>query len=448
MDPTNANTALASAFVEELARCGVRQAVISPGSRSTPLALALWRRPEIEVTVIVDERSAGVLRPRRGAGERRRRSRLLCTSGTAAANYHPAICEADESAIPLLVLTRRPAAGAARDRRRPDDRPDQALRLGGALVLRSRHPRRRRRGPAALPLDRLPRLRRGARRDAARPRPPQPPLARAAGADPGRGRGDRHRPAGARGSRGPAADRGDARSTSSPRPFLLEEVAEAHRRRDRRRDRRRPPARPRAARAARPPRARRPASRSSPSRPPSCAAARTTARTSSPPTTCCCATSASPSGRARPGPALRRDADQQAAARLARGQRRRPDRRRPLRRLERADAGARRRCCAPTRPSWRPAGRRGVEPRASDAAPASGSRPRRRPRAGDRGRARRRRRRSPSPACTWRSGAPTATATSSTPPRACRSATRRPSSPPATPTCSSSATAAPTGSTA
>src|SRR5262245_14264558 len=59
MDPTNRNTALASAMAEELARCGVRRAVVSPGSRSTPLALALWREPAIEVTVVVDERSAG-----------------------------------------------------------------------------------------------------------------------------------------------------------------------------------------------------------------------------------------------------------------------------------------------------------------------------------------------------------------------------------------------------
>jgi hypothetical protein len=59
VDPTNRNTALASAMAEELARCGVRRAAISPGSRSTPLAVALWRQPEIEVTVIVDERSAG-----------------------------------------------------------------------------------------------------------------------------------------------------------------------------------------------------------------------------------------------------------------------------------------------------------------------------------------------------------------------------------------------------
>ena len=56
MDATNRNTALASAFVEELARCGVRHAVLSPGSRSTPLAVALWRQPAIEVSVIVDER--------------------------------------------------------------------------------------------------------------------------------------------------------------------------------------------------------------------------------------------------------------------------------------------------------------------------------------------------------------------------------------------------------
>jgi 2-succinyl-5-enolpyruvyl-6-hydroxy-3-cyclohexene-1-carboxylate synthase len=104
MDTTNVNTALASAFVEELARGGIRRAVVSPGSRSTPLALALWRAPEIEVTVIVDERSAGffALGAAQASGDP---VALLCTSGTAAANYHPAVCEADESALPLLVLT-------------------------------------------------------------------------------------------------------------------------------------------------------------------------------------------------------------------------------------------------------------------------------------------------------------------------------------------------------
>jgi 2-succinyl-5-enolpyruvyl-6-hydroxy-3-cyclohexene-1-carboxylate synthase len=102
MDPTNANTALASAFAEELARGGLRLAVISPGSRSTPLAVALWRQPEIEVKVIVDERSAGffALGAAQASGEP---VALLCTSGTALVNYHPAVVEADESAIPLVA---------------------------------------------------------------------------------------------------------------------------------------------------------------------------------------------------------------------------------------------------------------------------------------------------------------------------------------------------------
>jgi 2-succinyl-5-enolpyruvyl-6-hydroxy-3-cyclohexene-1-carboxylate synthase len=104
MDPTNANTALASAFAEELARCGLRHAVLSPGSRSTPLALALWRQPEIETTVIVDERSAAffALGAAQASGAP---VAILCTSGTAAANFQPAVCEADHSAVPLLVLT-------------------------------------------------------------------------------------------------------------------------------------------------------------------------------------------------------------------------------------------------------------------------------------------------------------------------------------------------------
>ena len=104
MDTTNANTALASAFVEELVRCGVRQAVISPGSRSTPLAVALHRDPEIETTVIIDERSAAFFAL--GAAQMTATPvAILCTSGTAAANLHPAICEADESAVPMIALT-------------------------------------------------------------------------------------------------------------------------------------------------------------------------------------------------------------------------------------------------------------------------------------------------------------------------------------------------------
>src|ERR687887_2253602 len=91
-------------MVEELARCGVRHAVLSPGSRSTPLAVALWRQPAIEVSVIVDERSAGFFAL--GAAQATRRPvAVLCTSGTAAANLHPAVAEADEAAVPLVTLT-------------------------------------------------------------------------------------------------------------------------------------------------------------------------------------------------------------------------------------------------------------------------------------------------------------------------------------------------------
>src|SRR5918996_5450558 len=104
MAPTNANTALASAMVEELARCGVRHAALSPGSRSTPLAVALHRQPAIELTVLVDERCAGFFAL--GAAQATQTpAAVLCTSGTAAANLHPAVCEADESRVPLIVLT-------------------------------------------------------------------------------------------------------------------------------------------------------------------------------------------------------------------------------------------------------------------------------------------------------------------------------------------------------
>ncbi|HEY7150546.1 MAG TPA: 2-succinyl-5-enolpyruvyl-6-hydroxy-3-cyclohexene-1-carboxylic-acid synthase [Solirubrobacterales bacterium] len=104
MDATNRNTALASAMAEELARSGVRRAVVSPGSRSTPLAVALWREPAIEVSVILDERSAGffALGTALSTGVP---AAVLCTSGTAAANLHPAVAEADEAGVPLIVLT-------------------------------------------------------------------------------------------------------------------------------------------------------------------------------------------------------------------------------------------------------------------------------------------------------------------------------------------------------
>ncbi|MBN8867426.1 MAG: 2-succinyl-5-enolpyruvyl-6-hydroxy-3-cyclohexene-1-carboxylic-acid synthase [Solirubrobacterales bacterium] len=104
VDSTNTNTSLCSAFAEELARSGMRLAVVSPGSRSTPLAIALFRQEGIEVEVALDERSASFFAL--GAAQSTGLPvALVCTSGTAAANYHPAVAEADLSAVPLVVLT-------------------------------------------------------------------------------------------------------------------------------------------------------------------------------------------------------------------------------------------------------------------------------------------------------------------------------------------------------
>jgi 2-succinyl-5-enolpyruvyl-6-hydroxy-3-cyclohexene-1-carboxylate synthase len=92
------------AFVDELARCGLRHAVTSPGSRSTPLVLSLARDARVRATSHVDERSAGFfalgLAKTTGVPPA-----LACTSGTAVANYAPAVIEAHEARVPLLVLT-------------------------------------------------------------------------------------------------------------------------------------------------------------------------------------------------------------------------------------------------------------------------------------------------------------------------------------------------------
>ncbi|QVJ00216.1 2-succinyl-5-enolpyruvyl-6-hydroxy-3-cyclohexene-1-carboxylic-acid synthase [Nocardiopsis eucommiae] len=100
----NPSTALARVLVDELARCGMVEAVVAPGSRSTPLALALVAHSGIRVHVRVDERSASFLALGLARASRRPVA-VVCTSGTAAANLHPAVLEADESGVPLLVLT-------------------------------------------------------------------------------------------------------------------------------------------------------------------------------------------------------------------------------------------------------------------------------------------------------------------------------------------------------
>jgi len=103
-DARNLNSLWAGVLAETLARCGVRQAVVSPGSRSTPLTFALAAHGELEAIPVLDERSAAFFAI--GLAKRQHRPvALLCTSGTAAANFFPAVIEAHESAVPLLVLT-------------------------------------------------------------------------------------------------------------------------------------------------------------------------------------------------------------------------------------------------------------------------------------------------------------------------------------------------------
>jgi 2-succinyl-5-enolpyruvyl-6-hydroxy-3-cyclohexene-1-carboxylate synthase len=103
----NPSTALAVAFTDELIRCGLREVVLAPGSRSAPLAIEFHRRAEagdVRLSVRIDERSAAFCAL--GLAKRGRAPvALVCTSGTAAAHFHAAVIEADESAVPLVVLT-------------------------------------------------------------------------------------------------------------------------------------------------------------------------------------------------------------------------------------------------------------------------------------------------------------------------------------------------------
>jgi len=100
----NINTLWARVLVDELARAGLEHVVISPGSRSAPLVFQFSAHSDIDDHSVVDERSAAFL----ALGLARASGKpvaLLCTTGTAAANYFPAICEAGRDRVPLLVLT-------------------------------------------------------------------------------------------------------------------------------------------------------------------------------------------------------------------------------------------------------------------------------------------------------------------------------------------------------
>lgn len=104
LDFRNVNTLWASILAETLYRCGLTTAVVCPGSRSTPLTIAFASHPQIKAIPILDERSAAFF----ALGRAKRTGLptvLVCTSGTAGANFYPAAIEAKESGVPLIILT-------------------------------------------------------------------------------------------------------------------------------------------------------------------------------------------------------------------------------------------------------------------------------------------------------------------------------------------------------
>ncbi|WP_458206401.1 2-succinyl-5-enolpyruvyl-6-hydroxy-3-cyclohexene-1-carboxylic-acid synthase [Haladaptatus sp. NG-SE-30] len=104
MTAPNRNTLWAETFVDELAAGGVEAVCLTPGSRSTPLTVAFAAHDDIEVFSHLDERSAAFF----ALGRAKRTGMptpLVCTSGTAAANFYPAVIEADRARVPMLVCT-------------------------------------------------------------------------------------------------------------------------------------------------------------------------------------------------------------------------------------------------------------------------------------------------------------------------------------------------------
>jgi 2-succinyl-5-enolpyruvyl-6-hydroxy-3-cyclohexene-1-carboxylate synthase len=122
--PDKAAYAFVGAFVDELARAGVRHVCIAPGSRSTPLALTIADHPGLRSWVHLDERSGAffALGMARALGEP---VALICTSGTAAANFFPAVVEANAAGVPLIVLTA--------------DRPPELREVGAGQTIDQNH---------------------------------------------------------------------------------------------------------------------------------------------------------------------------------------------------------------------------------------------------------------------------------------------------------------------
>jgi 2-succinyl-5-enolpyruvyl-6-hydroxy-3-cyclohexene-1-carboxylate synthase len=114
-----ANVTACATLVDEWVRCGVRHAVVAPGSRSTPMAMAVAEREELAVHVVHDERVAAFVAL--GLGLDGVPAVLVCTSGTAAVNFHPAVVEAGLSDVPMVVATA--------------DRPPELRRIGSPQTI-------------------------------------------------------------------------------------------------------------------------------------------------------------------------------------------------------------------------------------------------------------------------------------------------------------------------
>lgn len=120
MIPINRTYAPVQAIVDELARCGMTHAVTCPGSRNAPIVLTLASEPRIDAVSVIDERVAGfvALGMAKASG---RPVAVTCTSGTAVANLAPAVHEAWQARVPLVVLTA--------------DRPPELRDVGGGQAI-------------------------------------------------------------------------------------------------------------------------------------------------------------------------------------------------------------------------------------------------------------------------------------------------------------------------
>ncbi|MGI8711480.1 MAG: thiamine pyrophosphate-binding protein, partial [Acidimicrobiales bacterium] len=103
-DPADVTATFCATLVDEWVRCGITDAVVSPGSRSTPMALALAAHGDLTVHVHHDERAAGFIALGIGSATGRP-SLVLTTSGTAAVELHPAVVEAHQAGVAMIVLT-------------------------------------------------------------------------------------------------------------------------------------------------------------------------------------------------------------------------------------------------------------------------------------------------------------------------------------------------------